>query len=59
VKSINVPYEVVDRRSGDIAFCYADASNAERELGWKSKLLILLMCAELHGGLRLIIEPTK
>lgn len=29
---IDVPYEVVDRRPGDIASCYADASKAEREL---------------------------
>ncbi|AMO58722.1 UDP-galactose-4-epimerase [Endozoicomonas montiporae] len=29
-----VPYQIVDRRPGDIAACWADASLAERELGW-------------------------
>lgn len=34
VNHIDVPYEVVDRRAGDIATSYADASKAKRELGW-------------------------
>lgn len=37
VNKINVPYEIVGRRQGDIAECYADASKAETELGWKAK----------------------
>ncbi|MGI6114497.1 MAG: UDP-glucose 4-epimerase GalE [Mahellales bacterium] len=37
VNVIKVPYEIVGRRPGDIAECYADASKAERELGWKAK----------------------
>lgn len=37
VNNINVTYEVVNRRPGDIATCYADASKAEKELGWKAK----------------------
>lgn len=44
--SINVPYEVVGRRPGDIALCYADASKAEKELGWKSKRNITDMCRD-------------
>lgn len=31
-----VPYQVEPRRPGDIAECWADASKAERELGWKA-----------------------
>jgi UDP-glucose 4-epimerase len=38
VNGINVPYEIVGRRPGDIATCYADASKAEQELGWKAEL---------------------
>lgn len=30
---LEVPYEIVDRRPGDIASCYADASKAQQELG--------------------------
>lgn len=29
-----VPYEIVDRRPGDIAVCYADPALAKNELGW-------------------------
>jgi UDP-glucose 4-epimerase len=43
---LKVPYEIVDRRPGDIAECYADASKAERELGWKAKRDIIDMCRD-------------
>ena len=46
VNNIKVPYEIVDRRPGDIAFCYADASKAERELGWKAKRGLIEMCRD-------------
>ena len=32
-----IPYEVVARRPGDIAECYADPTLAEKELDWKSE----------------------
>lgn len=35
--NIKIPYEVVKRRSGDIAICFADVNKAERELGWKAE----------------------
>jgi len=41
-----VPYQVVARRAGDIAACYADASLAERELGWKALRNVEQMCAD-------------
>jgi len=37
VNGVAVPYEIVDRRPGDIAVCYADPSKAKRELGWEAK----------------------
>jgi UDP-glucose 4-epimerase len=37
VNKIKVPYEIVGRRPGDIASCYADAGKAERELDWKTR----------------------
>ncbi|MBN4070022.1 MAG: UDP-glucose 4-epimerase GalE [Alkaliphilus sp.] len=43
---IEVPYEIVDRRSGDIASCYADASKANDELGWIAKRGIVEMCRD-------------
>ena len=41
-----VPYQIVARRPGDIAACYADAALAERELGWKAERDIHQMCAD-------------
>jgi UDP-glucose 4-epimerase len=43
---IEVPYEIVDRRPGDIASCYADASKAKLELGWVAKRDIIAMCRD-------------
>jgi UDP-glucose 4-epimerase len=33
----DIPYEILPRRAGDIAECYADVSLAERELGWRAE----------------------
>ncbi|GLQ33200.1 UDP-glucose 4-epimerase GalE [Litoribrevibacter albus] len=42
----NVPYEIVSRRPGDIAECFADPTKAEQELGWTAKLGIEDMCVD-------------
>lgn len=34
----DIPYQVVARRPGDIASCYADPSLAKKELGWSAQL---------------------
>jgi len=41
-----VPYRIVARRPGDIAACYADASQAQRLLGWTAKLDLARMCED-------------
>ncbi len=41
-----VPYQIVERRSGDIAACYADPSKVEKELGWKAQRDVDEMCAD-------------
>ena len=38
INAIKVPYKIVDRRPGDVASCYADATKAFKELGWKAEL---------------------
>ncbi|MCB5936781.1 UDP-glucose 4-epimerase GalE [Caldibacillus thermoamylovorans] len=43
---ISIPFEIVDRRPGDIAECYADVSKAKRELGWEAKRDIVTMCRD-------------
>jgi UDP-glucose 4-epimerase len=40
VNNVNIPYEISDRRLGDIAVSYADASKAKNELDWEAKLTI-------------------
>ena len=43
---MKVPYVIKDRRPGDIATCYSDASKAEKELGWKAENDIREMCED-------------
>ncbi|RDI41661.1 UDP-glucose 4-epimerase GalE [Falsibacillus pallidus] len=43
---ITIPYEIVDRRPGDIAASYADVCKAKRELGWEVKRDIKAMCRD-------------
>jgi len=45
VNGIKIPYQITDRRPGDIAECYADASKAYDELGWKATRGLEEMCA--------------
>ncbi|WP_083411555.1 UDP-glucose 4-epimerase GalE [Arthrobacter sp. UCD-GKA] len=33
----NIPYEIVDRRPGDVAASYADPTLAREEIGWKAE----------------------
>lgn len=42
-----VKYKLGDRRPGDIATCYADASLAKEEMGWEAKLTLDEMCRDL------------
>jgi UDP-glucose 4-epimerase len=41
-----VPYQVVARRPGDIAACYADPGLAQRELGWQAERGLKQMCED-------------
>ena len=41
-----VAHEIVGRRPGDVAACYADASLAAALLGWKAKRDLDTMCAD-------------
>lgn len=41
-----IPYEIVDRRPGDLPEYYADPSLAEQVLGWKAELGIDRMCQD-------------
>jgi len=41
-----IPYQIMPRRAGDIASCYADASKAKRILDWEAKYDIAKMCED-------------
>jgi UDP-glucose 4-epimerase len=41
-----VPYQVVERRPGDVAQCYADPTLARKLLGWEAKRSLEEMCAD-------------
>ncbi len=43
---IKIPYEICERRPGDIAENYCDPSKAEREMGWKAEKGIREMCED-------------
>jgi UDP-glucose 4-epimerase len=43
---VNIPYEIVGRRAGDIAECYANADKAKRILGWTAEKTVKDMCAD-------------
>lgn len=44
VNNIQIPYDIVDRRPGDVASSYADVSKAWDELGWKTEKTLEDMC---------------
>lgn len=41
-----IPYEIVKRRPGDIAKCYADTTLAQKELGFRAQRGLLDMCRD-------------
>ena len=46
VSERTIPYEIVARREGDIAVCYADPSLAAKKLNWKAEYELNKMCQD-------------
>lgn len=46
VNDIDIPYVIKDRRAGDIAECYADATKAKEQLGWIAEKNLEDMCRD-------------
>ncbi len=42
-----IAYQIVDRRPGDVAKCYADPAKARDELGWTAERDVAQMCADV------------
>lgn len=53
---VNVPHQTVDRRSGDVASCYAAIELAKNKLNWKSKRNLYDMC---HSSWVAALEDDK
>ena len=43
---VKIPYQIVDRRPGDLAVCYADPAKSAAELGWKAEKTLFDMCRD-------------
>ena len=43
---VKVPYQIVDRRPGDLATCYADPAKSLEKLGWKAEKTLVDMCRD-------------
>lgn len=43
----SIPYRITERRPGDIAACYADATKAKDLLGWEAEYDIERMCEDI------------
>lgn len=48
INNVKVPYKIVNRRPGDIASCYADASLAKQLLNWECELGLDEMCRDAY-----------
>ena len=46
VNGVAVPYEITDRRPGDIGTCYADPAKSTEVLGWKAEKNLADMCRD-------------
>ena len=47
VNNIDVPYEIKERRPGDLPVSYADASKAKELFGWEAELTLEDMCRDM------------
>lgn len=48
VNHVEIPYEITDRRAGDVGMYYADTTRAEQVLGWKAQLSLEDMCTSSY-----------
>ncbi|MEL4506110.1 UDP-glucose 4-epimerase GalE [Luteococcus sp. H138] len=45
---VEIPYEIVARRPGDVASSYADVNLAQQELGWQANKSVADACADTY-----------
>ena len=47
--NIKIPYQIAERRSGDIDECYADSSKANKDLDWHCEYNLEDMCKDAYN----------
>lgn len=47
LNGVRVPYQIMGRRPGDVASCYASCDKAKVELGWQASLGLEEMCTSI------------
>ena len=57
--NIKVNYKIVERRSGDIAACYADPKYAFEKLGWKAEKTLEDMCRDSYRYVETVSKNNK
>ncbi|MEN9926144.1 MAG: hypothetical protein RL268_2270 [Pseudomonadota bacterium] len=55
LNGVCVPYQIADRRPGDVASCYASVDKAKADLGWEAVLGLNDMCASMWRFERMLV----
>lgn len=59
VNGVCVPYQIADRRPGDVASCYASPDKAKAELGWEAALGLEDMCSSMWRFERMLATSNS
>lgn len=59
VNGVQVPYRIVERRSGDVASCYARVDKARCELGWQASLGLDEMVASAWSFEQMLVRGNS
>jgi len=49
---VKIKYDIADRRGGDVAVSYCDASKAKRDLNWETRMSLETMCRDSYRSLQ-------
>jgi len=57
VSGKNIPYQITNRRTGDIGTCYAKVENSSKQLNWRAKRDLVEMCRSTWNfQFRILVE---
>lgn len=59
VNGVSVPFQIADRRPGDVASCYASPDKAKAELGWEAALGLEDMCSSMWRFERMLATSNS